>query len=146
MDLNAERVDTLGSDHSPSPWALKEDGDFFKVWGGVSGIQHLLPLLLDAGLEPDAFARLAAENPARRFRLSSKGQLEAGMDADLVLVERGVARELTAQDLFYRHPHSAYVGRSLHVRVARTMLRGKTVFSGGDFVSPPAGRLIKPQR
>jgi allantoinase len=68
------------------------------------------------------------------------------MDADLVLVEQGIARKLTAKDLFYRHPHSPYVGRSLRVRVVRTILRGKSVYHGGEFVSPPAGRLIKPQR
>jgi len=145
-ELVGGRLDTLGSDHSPSPWVLKENADFFKVWGGVSGIQHLLPLLLDAGLEPGPFARLAAENPARRFRLSHKGRLEPGMDADLVLVEKGPARTLSAEDLFYRHPHSPYVGRSLRVRVARTILRGRAVFCDGEIVSPPAGRLVKPQR
>jgi allantoinase len=144
--LRAGHVDTLGSDHSPSPWSLKQDRNFFRVWGGISGVQHLLPLLLDAGLEPEPFSRLAAANPSRRLHLPHKGRLHPGMDADLVLVETGAARELSATDLFYRHRHSPYVGRSLRVRVARTILRGNTVFSGGRIDSPPMGRLIKPQR
>jgi allantoinase len=39
-------VDTIGSDHSPAPPSMKTDKNFFKVWGGISGVQHTLPLLL----------------------------------------------------------------------------------------------------
>jgi allantoinase len=39
-------IDTLGSDHSPSPPEMKQDKNFFKVWGGISSVQHTLPLLL----------------------------------------------------------------------------------------------------
>jgi allantoinase len=39
-------VSTIGSDHSPSPPEMKRDQNFFKVWGGISGVQHTLPLLL----------------------------------------------------------------------------------------------------
>jgi allantoinase len=115
------------------------------VWGGVSGIQHLLPLLLDAGINPNTLSRLAAENPATRFCLPYKGRLEPGMDADLVLIEQGIAHTIAAEDLFYRHRHSPYVGRSLRVRVARTILGGKTVFHAGKIGSPPAGHLITPK-
>ncbi len=42
----AGEVDTIGSDHSPSPPGMKTDANFFEVWGGISGVQHTLPLLL----------------------------------------------------------------------------------------------------
>ncbi len=142
--VRAGRVDTIGSDHSPSPWALKENTDFFKVWGGISGVQHLLPLLLDAGLEPELFAKLAGNNPAQRFRLPGKGKLEVGADADLVLVETGEPREVTTESLFYRHRHSPYVGRRLRARVRRTILRGKTIFNDGKMAATSGGGLLKP--
>jgi allantoinase len=141
----AGQVDTIGSDHSPSPWALKDSSDAFEVWGGISSIQHLLPLLLDSGFSPGQIRSLAAENPARRFRLPGKGRLQIGMDADLVFVEMGGAHEIRATELFYRHRHSPYVGRRLRARVKRTMLRGRTVFHNGAVASPPVGRLITPQ-
>jgi allantoinase len=144
-DVLAGRVDTVGSDHSPSPWALKEPADFLEVWGGISGIQHLLPLLLDLDLPPAQLSQLVAEHPARRFRLPGKGRLQIGMDADLVFVEMGTAHEIFATDLMYRHRHSPYVGRTLRACVRRTMLRGRTVFHDGAIVSPPGGRLITPQ-
>ena len=42
MDFNF-----LASDHSPAPPKRKqlESGDFFKAWGGISGLQFTLPVL-----------------------------------------------------------------------------------------------------
>ncbi|MSU59408.1 MAG: allantoinase AllB [Pedosphaera sp.] len=39
-------VSTIGSDHSPSPPEMKTGENFFKIWGGISGVQHTLSLLL----------------------------------------------------------------------------------------------------
>ena len=47
--LQTEQITTIGSDHSPSPPELKRDSNFFKVWGGISGIQHTVPLLITEG-------------------------------------------------------------------------------------------------
>ncbi|HEY2574467.1 MAG TPA: allantoinase AllB, partial [Verrucomicrobiaceae bacterium] len=125
--VGAGRIDTIGSDHSPSPWSMKEHDDFFKVWGGISSIQHSMPLLLDAGLDPEPLARLAAANPARRFRLRGKGRMELGAEADLALVETGAPHEISPAELFYRHQHSPYLHRSLRVWTRRTILHGRTV-------------------
>ena len=46
--LLAGEITTVGSDHSPSPPEMKHDANFFKIWGGISGGQHTLPLLLTA--------------------------------------------------------------------------------------------------
>jgi allantoinase len=137
-------IDTIGSDHSPSPWALKTHENFFRVWGGIAGVQHLLPLLLDAGLEPPAVARLSADAPARRFRLAGKGRLEVGADADLVLVDPEADDPIAVESLYYRHRVSPYVGRRLRVRVRRTLVRGETVYHDGRFVAEPGGRLLTP--
>ncbi|MBV9606086.1 MAG: allantoinase AllB, partial [Solirubrobacterales bacterium] len=101
----------VASDHSPAPWALKSGDDAFAAWGGISGCQTLLTLLLteghrNRGLALDLLARVTSGYVARRFRLPGKGRLEAGGDADLVLVDLGVAEELSAGDLHYRHRHS----------------------------------------
>jgi allantoinase len=46
--------------------------------------------------------------------------------------------------LHYRHRHSPYVGRTLRGRVARTLVRGVTVYHDGAVVSEPIGRLLTP--
>ncbi len=150
-------IDTLGSDHSPAPPALKTAPDFFDVWGGISGCQHGFPLLLSealthapaAGILPRLAALLAA-NVARRFRLPRrKGQLALGCDADFSLLRiepPGSEITLTEAELLYRHPQSPYAGRRCRVRVLRTVLRGRTVFAlDGPPPEPPPGRFLRPE-
>jgi allantoinase len=124
-ELLAGNVLFVASDHSPAPPELKLGDDAFAVWGGISGCQSLLSLLLsDARLDPAAAARLAATAPAVRFGLADKGRIEVGAHADLALVELGPEWTLTADDLRYRHPQSPYVGRRFRARVVRTLVRG----------------------
>ncbi|MBV9817285.1 MAG: allantoinase AllB [Solirubrobacterales bacterium] len=139
----------VASDHSPAPWGLKSGDDAFAAWGGISGCQTLLALLLTEGhrargLDLDLLARATSGYVARRFRLSGKGRIEPGADADLVLVDLEVSDELSAGDLHYRHRHSPFLGRTLSARVARTLVRGRTVLADGRIVGPPAGRLLIP--
>ena len=139
-------VNTIGSDHSPAPMAMKTDADFFKVWGGISGCQHLLALLYDLGLEAALITRLTAANVADRFGLATrKGRFAAGLDADLVLLDPKARLRITAESLHYRHAHSPYVGRYLRGQVVRTVLRGQTVFADGKHLGAPRGQLVRPR-
>ena len=139
----------VASDHSPAPAELKTGTDFFGAWGGISGCQSTLELLLTEGhhgrgLPLAAIAELLSGFVARRFRLPGKGRLEVGADADLALVELDAERVLDTEELLYRHRHSPYVGRRLRGRVRRTIVRGTTVWADGRIVSPPVGRLLTP--
>ena len=148
--LKAGQINTIGSDHSPAPPEMKTDKNFFKVWGGISGGQHTLPILITEGhvrreLPLWHLSRLVSSNVSSRFKLpNTKGRFEVGADADLALVDLKQTREVKAQDLFYRHRHSPYCGRALTGRVVHTILRGKTVYKDGKIVSKPAGKLVKP--
>jgi allantoinase len=140
----------VASDHSPAPASMKTGDDFFRIWGGISGCQSLLRLLLTHGhaerdLPLATIARASSEYPAARFRLPNKGRIALGADADLALVALSDETVLQASDLCYRHQHSPYVGRKLRGRVARTLLRGETIYRDGQIVSAPIGRLITPE-
>jgi allantoinase len=146
-------VSTIGSDHSPAPPEMKRDKNFFKVWGGISGVQHTLPLLIsecrvrsaECGAALAMIARLTSFNVAERFNLpKTKGRIAVGADADLALVDLKAKFTVCAEDLLYRHKQSPYVGRALTGRVVRSILRGNTVFHDGRQVSRPLGQLVKP--
>jgi allantoinase len=139
----------VASDHSPAPADMKADPSFFRVWGGISGCQSLLPLLLTEGYHRRALSlpvitAATSEFVARRFGIAHKGRIEAGHDADLALVAMDTTSVLQSSDLHYRHPHSPYVGRTLKGSVIRTLVRGTTVYLEGEFVSNPIGRLVTP--
>ena len=148
--VKSDQVTTIGSDHSPSPPEMKSDPNFFKVWGGISGIQHTLPLLITEGyakqnLGLPLIVKLTSFNVAQRFHLPPrKGRIIVGADADLTLVDLSQSFEVKSADLHYRHPQTPYLGRVLTGKVDRTILRGQTVFKDGKIVSRPIGRLVKP--
>jgi allantoinase len=148
--LRSGHVTTVGSDHSPSPPGMKLDANFFKVWGGISGAQHTLPLLLTEGhvnreIALPLISRLVSANVAKRFKLPpTKGRIAVGADADLVLADVGQTCTVERPELFYRHPQSPYIGRPLKARVIRTLLRGQTVFKDGKIKAKPLGNLVKP--
>jgi allantoinase len=138
------------SDHSPGAPEVKR-GDFFTAWGGISGCQSTLQLLLEAGhvlrgLPLETIASLTASAAARRFGLAGKGELAPGFDADLTLVDLRWTGTVELDDLHYRHRLSAYAGQAIRGRVVRTLLRGRTVYADGDFDPEPHGRLLTPGR
>ena len=147
--LFAGEIDTIGSDHSPSPPEMKTGKNFFKVWGGISGVQHTLPLLFEGsgkkGFSLSQIARVTSYNVAERFHLpKKKGRIAVGADADLALVDLSRRFSVRAQDLLYRHKQSPYVGRTLTGRVLQTILRGKLIFKDGKIIATHRGQLIKP--
>ena len=137
-------ITTIGSDHSPSPPEMKQRDNFFDVWGGISGCQHLLPLLIDAGISAAEIRRLTSGDVATRFRVSAKGGIAIGKDADFTLMDLDATESVTTDSLHYRHKQSPYIGRNLRARVRRTFLRGQTIFEDGKFAARPMGRLVRP--
>jgi len=151
--LQAGLIDTLGSDHSPAPMEMKLSADAFSVWGGISGCQHGLALVLAElfstggvrGLQH--FARMSATRVAERFDLESKGTIAPGFHADLVLVAFGEGSEISSESLRYRHKMSPYVGQLLRAQVRRTWLRGQQIYGEGMRSEPrPMGRMVIPKR
>jgi allantoinase len=139
----------VASDHSPSPPSLKAGDDFFRIWGGIAGVQSTLQslLTLKPPLPLDRVAALTAENVSERFGTSDKGWIGVGMDADLALLDVATTFELTRDMLLDRHKLSPYVGRTFRGVVKRTIVRGHTVFLDGRIVAGEfRGRLVTPKR
>ena len=135
-------IDYIASDHSPAPPRMKE-GHAFSAWGGVSGCQTTARVLLAEGLTSKDLAFLCSVGPALRLGLPG-GRIEPGASADLLLLDPSPTTVLTAGELEYRHPQSPFVGRPLRGRIARTLLRGRTVALNGASVGEPLGRFVRP--
>ena len=145
-------VDLIDSDHSPSTIELKQKGkdDIWQAWGGITGNQTMLPLLLTEGvhrrgLPLTSLVRMTSLNPARLYGLyPAKGHLWPGADADLVVVDLEREWTLSLDDLFSRHKQSPFEGMTLKGAVERTIVRGQTIYLDGEFqVEPGYGQLIR---
>ncbi|HZO31299.1 MAG TPA: allantoinase AllB [Chloroflexota bacterium] len=152
-EVLAGRVDLIASDHSPCPPEEKERGrdDIWRAWGGLHGVQTLLPVLLDEGvhrrgLPLPLLVRLTSAAPARRYGLyPKKGALLVGSDADFAIVNLDAEWSLEASMLKTRWPISPFVGRRFRGRIEATFLRGTAVCRAGNLVVEPGfGRRLRP--
>ena len=154
------RIDLVASDHSPCLAVDKERGatDIFAAWGGIAGVQSLLPAVYSealgrgAGMDMRKVAgfiawRLAAK-PAGRFGLSPrKGRITTGSDADIVLFDPDRVWTLEPAMVQTRSGLTPYAGRRFTGAVVRTLVRGATVFNDGEFPAAPGhGRFIAAER
>ncbi|MFC4812643.1 allantoinase AllB [Paenibacillus sp. GCM10023250] len=153
------QIDFVASDHSPCPPAMKEtaDGNAFAAWGGIMGAQSTLEAVvtegwLKRGIPLPVLSRALSAAPAERLGLAaSKGAIEVGLDADLAIVDLQAPYVLTADQLKYLHPRSAYEGFAFGCRVEATLLRGSVVYDrradqgGLDTERQASGRLLRPQ-
>ncbi len=151
-EVVAGRVEYVASDHSPCSAALKTRGaaDVFAAWGGITGIQSTLPLMLtegvhERGLSLELMAQLLATRPAKRLGLwPRKGEIRPGTDADLVLVDPDREWTLAPDALEARSGLSPYVGRRFVGSVERTLVRGRTVFANGAITGATGdGRFVR---
>ncbi len=136
-------IDFVVSDHSPCAPELKKfsAGDFLGAWGGIAGLQFTLPAVWMGakrrGFQLEDVARWTAERTADFAGLKSKGRLEKGRDADLVVFDDSVLFDVMPGGVLHRHKVTAYAGLRLQGEVIAHYLRGAMIYDKGEF---PAGR------
>ena len=122
--LRSQRIPLMPivvSDHSPSTLDLKHGDDFRKIWGGISGCQSTRQLLLALDVMLPQVAAVTSTNIAKRFRIPGKGDISAGFDADLWLVDLSWTGVVRREDLLYKNPFSAHEGQKIRGRTVRTI-------------------------
>jgi allantoinase len=142
-------IDFVISDHSPCTPDLKllEHGDFERAWGGIASLQLGLAAVWTEGLRRGAdVVRLADWMSARPASLAglgaTKGRIQRGFDADFAVWDPDESFSLAAEQLFFRHKISPYVGRRLTGRIHQTILRGTVIYDGAGHPAGPVGRHL----
>jgi dihydroorotase-like cyclic amidohydrolase len=148
--VQGDLLDMVVSDHSPCLPEDKERGqdDIWLAPPGMPGLQTLfssMMVLVDRGvLTPTDIARLCADQPARRFRLSAKGRIAEGTDADIVIVDPKRPMRIRNEDQHSRANYTTLAGYRVSASIERVLLRGQTIYSEGTFPSAPTGRFVRP--
>jgi allantoinase len=128
-------IDLVATDHSPCPPDMKGDGDFLAGWGGIASLELSLAATWTGasarGLSIERLAGWLSTAPARLAGLTSRGAIEAGRDADLVIWDPDAAFAVDERRLHQRHKRTPYDGLSLRGRVAETWVRGRVVYRDG---------------
>ena len=121
--------------------------DVFVAKSGFGGTEYLLPGMISEGrkrgLSYNAIAELTARNPADRFGLANKGDLQVGYDADFSLVDDDVQYTVRAADSVSTQEYTPFEGFELTAKVTDTYLRGEVVWADGAIVGEPRGTFQK---
>ena len=140
-------LDFISTDHSPASPAMKEieTGDLKKAWGGISGLQFLLPAswtALKEKISLEEFIPLLTSKPAKFINEKNKGEIKVGNDADLVSWDPDKKKEIIREDILFRHKISPYIGEGLFGTIQRTIVNGETVFQDGKIINQNKGRWL----
>jgi allantoinase len=148
--LAKNTIDSIVSDHSPSPPAMKclDTGDFLKAWGGISSLQLGLPAIwtkMRARTDSlNLLARWMSSGPARLASLEKqKGAIAIGYDADIVVWDPKKRFTVRPRMLQHRHKLTPYAKHELRGIVEATFLRGEMIYDRGRFLGTPQGALLR---
>lgn len=141
-------VDFVATDHSPAPPAMKElmSGDLMKAWGGIASLQFALPVLWTAAKRRNCsvedIAKWLCEKPALLPGFKTKGKIEKGYDADLVVWNPEKSFVVEESAIYHKHKITPYLGETLYGEVEQTWLKGVQVFNNGRIIQSNKGSII----
>jgi dihydropyrimidinase len=112
---------------------------FDQISNGAPGIETLLTVVYSEGVAKDRITvermvDLLSTTPAQLFGFGSKGAIEPGLDADLVLFNPSATRTIRAADLHHTSDYTPYEGMPASGIVRDVFVRGRAVIRDGAFV------------
>ncbi len=139
---SAGKIDITGSDHAPHTLEEKTRNGVDDIWtttDGLAGLEMTFPMLLklveQGKISYRSIAASASQNTAEFFNLPSKGRIETGRDADLVLVsleERETAFDRNRLLCKCRDVCRIYEGFSMKHKINTVIIHGNVAHSHGQ--------------
>ena len=142
LGLAGKGLDLIATDHVPDRLAVEKQvpaPPFPQISNGAPGIETMLSVVYHTGvangrISVERMVDLLATTPARLFGLVSKGAVERGRDADLVLFDPTARRTISQADLHHTSDFTPYEGVAASGAVRSVLLRGEPVIRDGAFV------------
>ena len=138
--LSDSRLQMITTDHCPF---VKEDkarglDDYSQIPGGLPSIEMRFPALYSGGvrsglLTPSQWVALCCTNPAQRLGLKNKGDIQIGLDADLVIFDPNKRVALSTDTLHENVDWTAYDGLEIQGWPKTTLSRGQIIVANGEF-------------
>jgi dihydropyrimidinase len=131
----------VSTDHVPDRIAVDKDwrAPFDQISNGGPGIETLLTVVYSEGVQRgritiERMVDLLSTTPARLFGLDSKGSIEVGRDADLIIFDPQERRTITQSELHHTSDYTPYEGMAAAGMVRSVLVRGQHVIRDGHFV------------
>jgi len=135
-------VDFFATDHAPHTLAEKKDSNApgkDPVYG-IPGIETFLPLLFTEfqkrKLSLIKLAKLTSKNVVEKYHISNlKGEVKAGFDADLILIDPNFNGRINAKNFFSKSNWTPFENREISMKLDKTFLAGELVFEENKFLT-----------
>jgi allantoinase len=153
--VSGGEVQHVATDHAAGSWPdEKHTGSIWTDYGGVPGVELLLPYMYSEGYRAgriplSRLVEVVSSAPARFFGIEGrKGGIAPGLDADLVAIDEDASWTVRAEDLHNLNRYTPHEGQTLAGRVRTNFVRGVEVFrrgaDGGEtFGEPGFGRRVR---
>lgn len=132
--LRDGRIDVIGTDHAPHLPSEKVGG-CLKAASGIPTIQYVLPAMLelcDEGIVTlTEVVEKMAHNPAILYKVSGRGFIREGYQADLVLVKPDAPHIVDAQSIMSKCGWSPFEGHTFRWDITHTWVNGHAVYAEG---------------
>jgi allantoinase len=125
-------LDMIVSDHSPCAPSMKADGDFGRVFGGISSLEvgprAVWTHAAKRGFGLEQLCRWMSEKPAALGGFGDRGRIAIGQRADLCVFDPDGEQTVHADALRHRHAVTPYDGVTLRGSVIQTWLAGRRIY------------------
>jgi len=126
-------LDVVGSDHVPDRVDTEKAlpaPPFPEISNGGPGIETMLSVVFSSGvaarrISVERLVEVLSTTPARLFGLPTKGAIEVGRDADLVLVDPDARRTIHQTDLAHTSDYTPYEGMPVIGAIHEVLVRGR---------------------
>ena len=144
--LNNNIVDIIASDHAPHTLEEKS-APYPKSPSGTPGVQTLVPIMLNhvnnGKLSLSKLVSLWSYGPERIHKISGKGRIQEGYDADFTIIDINKEMTITNNQQRSKSKWTPYDGMKVKGWPTHTIIRGNVVMQDDEIISQPVGKMIQ---
>jgi dihydroorotase len=139
------RLDIIATDHAPHLYEEKM-GPYESAHAGLPLVQHSLLLMLHyASLGKISLEKIAEKMShavADCFKISQRGYIREGYNADLVMVDLNQPSSVSKENIMYRCGWSPLEGFKFNATINKTFVNGNIVFENGRLIGTTMGKRL----
>ncbi|MFH0702827.1 MAG: dihydropyrimidinase [bacterium] len=150
--LKKNEIDVIATDHCPFNFSKEKQlgkDDFTKIPNGIPGIETRLPLMFqemvtERKLSLNEFVEINCTKPAKIFKMPNKGDIEVGMDADIVIWDTDLKWTIKARDLHQNVDYTPFENCKITGKPITVILRGNIIIENNELKAKPGqGKFLK---
>jgi len=132
-------IDAYVSDNAPAPRSMKE-ANVWEAWAGIPNLEIMIPFLFTYGvlqrrISLARFIDVTSRNPAKILGIYPlKGELSIGSHADLVILETGKSKRITASTHHHKVDWTPWEGMELYGYPYYLIVNGEVIIEKYELI------------